>query len=54
MTNSSNAAEYTAMLTGVLPFMEDIDMTKSQIAAVKKRNINVVLRLKIWAISTER
>ena len=41
------------MLTGVLPYMEGTDMTKSQIAAAKQKNMLVVLSLKMKQHSTK-
>ena len=41
------------MLTGVLPYMEETDMTKSQIAAAKLKNMHVVLSLKMRQHSTK-
>ena len=44
---------YSSMLIGVLPYMEDTDMTKSQIAAAKLKNMDVALSLKMRQHSTK-
>jgi len=48
-----NVVGCSTMLIGVLPYMEDTDMTKSQTAAAKLKNMDVVLSLKMRQHSTK-